>query len=124
VTVTTWQQIRTLSIRARRRGSKVSLAHSTQPTLTPGSRLNMSQSGLAAMKRSWSGHDQDIDSIKVAPIPKRAEKSAPFAKVNESRLNVAQAGTSDSPLDLRTPSPEKKHGGESTSCSASELGEY
>lgn len=82
---------------------------------------------LGNMKRSWSGSKEDLDCIMVASIPGTSSTKLgkpALAKVNESRLNAAQSGTSDAPLDLRTPSPEKKHRNGSTSCSASELGAY
>lgn len=90
----------------------------------------MSQSGLGNLKRSWDGDHSELGVVSVAPIAGSSTiqsikaSAAPFGKVSDSRVNSIQGGSKKSPLDISTPSPEKKSTVKDDQRSNSELGRF
>lgn len=92
------------------------------------SKASMSQSGLGSLKRNWDGDHSELSVLGVAPVPGSLSiktiktSAAPFGKVSDSRVNSFQEGSKNSPLEIGTPSPEKKSTTMSNKSSNNELG--
>lgn len=72
-------------------------------------------SGLRGMKRSWSGNQNDLEGLEAVPLPGAAYIDRKGEALAHDIKNVARSvGSMQAPINIATPSPEKKSKSESS----------